>query len=355
MIIWLAVLSLLLGSLVILVLFSLRSVGESGRKPPYFWGLTAIACLFSLVIYYQLGAQQELSLGEKMAGLAEAAATNPESSYEKAVELVRELEAATQTYPEKAEYWYLLGVQQVSLERYSEAADAYAQAYELVPGDISLLARQTEAEYIAADYRLTESVKSLIDSVLEKQPNNSTVMGILGITAYRGAQYDAAVKFWERALSTLPPMSADAETMRASIAQAKIQMGETQAGTLVDSDQAPAGGVSFAVNVMLADGLSIPPETTLFVFVRQAAGPPMPIVVERTSVGVLPTQIVMDDSKVMIQGQSLANFPSIEVVARVSFSGQPTAQSGDFQVVAGPFSADEITEPLSLVISDRVP
>lgn len=356
MTIWLAVASLLLASFVVLLIFSYRNVDDSGRKPRYFWGAMVAVAAVSLVMYQQLGAQRELSLGEKMASLANAAATNPESSFEKAMELVRELEAATEAYPDKAEYWYLLGVQQISLERFSEAASAFAQAYELMPGDISLLASQTEAEYVAADYRLTESVKTLIDQVLEKEPNNSTVMGILGITAYRGAQYEAAVQFWERALSTLPPMSTDAETMRASIAQARMQMGQTPAVAAAEvSETSEPDGVGFAVNVMLASGLEIPPQTTLFVFVRQAGGPPMPIVVERTSVGMLPAQIMMDDSKVMIQGQSLANFPSLEVVARVSFSGQPTASSGDYQAVAGPFSLEELTEPLTLVISDQVP
>ena len=360
---WLAVSALLLLSLVTLLVFSLRVNGKTDSKPKYFWGAIVVVSALSLVIYQQLGAERELSLQAKMASLADAAVSNPEASREKIVELVREFEAATRAYPEKPEYWYLLGTQQTALERHAEAAYSYSRAYEFAPGDISLLARQTEAEFIAAQYSLTESVTTLIDQVLAKAPNNPTIMGVLGIAAYRGGQFDAAIKFWERALLDLPPNSLEAQTMRGTIAQVQAQAGSTgeaagvaPASTNVQAPQTETDQSSgFRVNVSLAEGIALPAETTLFVFVRQAGGPPMPIVVERTSVGVLPTQFLMDDSKVMIQGQSLANFPSLEVVARVSFSGQPTAQSGDYEAIYGPIAPGEVDAPIDLTIANQLP
>jgi len=365
---WLAVLSMLLLSLMTLLLFSSRTKGNSETKPNYFWVVLVLVCLVSLLMYQQLGAEKELTLQTKMASLAESAATNPELSRAKTVELVREFESATRAYPEKPEYWYLLGTQQTALARHPEAAESYARAYEFAPGDISLLARQTEAEFLAAEYNLTDKVKSLIDQVLEKAPNQPTIMGILGIMSYRTGQFDNAVRFWERALIGLPANSPDAQAMRATIAQAQAQSG--QAASATGSAAAPSqrtaerevasGGsegssVGFQVNVALADGISLPPDTTLFVFVRQAGGPPMPIVVERTTVGALPTQFFMDDSSVMIPGQSLANFPSLEIVARVSRSGQPTAQSGDYEAIYGPITLAEVDAPIDLTIADQLP
>lgn len=365
---WMAMLGLLFLSLMTLLVFSLRVNNEQDSKPKYFWGAAALVGVVSLLMYQQLGSEGELSLQAKMASLAEGVASNPDASRAKVVELVREFELATQNYPEKPEYWYLLGTQQTALERYSEAAYSYERAYELAPGDISLLARQTEAEFIAAQYSLTEPVTQLIDQVLAKAPNNPTIMGILGITAYRGGQFDTAITFWQRALTSLPANSAEANAMRATIAQAQAQIqpnaeaqtaeaagtSEVTQGTAAPAEQ-PDTSSGFRVNVALAEGLAVPPNTTLFVFVRQAGGPPMPIVVERTTVGALPTQFLMDDSKVMIQGQSLANFPSLEVVARVSLSGQPSAQPGDYEAIHGPIVLDEVDGPINLTIADQVP
>ena len=237
---------------------------------------------------------------------------------------------------------------------------SYARAYALAPGDVSLLARQTEAEFLAAEYNLTDTVRSLIDQVLEKAPNQPTIMGILGIMSYQTGQFDSAVQFWELALIGLPANSPDAQAMRATIAQAQAQ-NQAQSGSTSVAASPAQGGVEetssegIRVNVALADGISVPPATTLFVFIGQAGGPPMPIVVERTTVGTLPTEFYMDDSSVMIPGQSLANFPSLEIVARVSFSGQPTAQSGDYEVVYGPITLAEIEAPIDLTIADQLP
>lgn len=368
---WLIFAVVLAFCLLFWVLFALKDPssrtshnGSLKSKPVYFWGALALVTVLSILIYRQLGASQELSLQIKMNELAEASAANPDTSFENAIELVRELEDATRAYPEKAEYWFLLASQRMAIERYGEAAEAYAAAHNLVPDDISILARQTEAEYIDADYRLTEDVQSLIDQVLSAEPTNSVVNGILGITAYRGGKFDIAIRFWERALSAMPPMSESAATMRSSIDQAQTMLANQSSG--LDSSTEIAGAVEvqasenaagavIEVEVALADTLSFAPDTTVFVFVRQAGGPPMPIVVERTSVGRLPAKFVMDDSKVMIQGRVLADFPSLEVVARVSRSGQPTAQSGDYQAVQGPLSLESIDSPLSLVISELVP
>ena len=357
---WLAVLGMLFLSLGAILVFSLRVNGQSDSKPKYFWAVLGLVCFVSLFLYQQLGAEKELGIQAKMTSLAEEAAANPEASRAKTIELVREFESATRAYPEKPEYWYLLGTQQTALARHPEAAESYARAYALAPGDVSLLARQTEAEFLAAEYNLTDTVRSLIDQVLEKAPNQPTIMGILGIMSYRTGQFDSAVQFWERALIGLPANSPDAQAMRATIAQAQAQ-NQAQSGSTSVAASPTQGGVEetssegIRVNVALADGISVPPATTLFVFIRQAGGPPMPIVVERTTVGTLPTEFYMDDSSVMIPGQSLANFPSLEIVARVSFSGQPTAQSGDYEVVYGPITLAEIEAPIDLTIADQLP
>jgi len=43
----------------------------------------------------------------------------------------------------------------------------------------------------------------------------------------------------------------------------------------------------------------------------------------------LPGEFVLTDADTMLQGNSLSNFAELEIVARLSASGQPLEQSGD--------------------------
>jgi cytochrome c-type biogenesis protein CcmH len=67
----------------------------------------------------------------------------------------------------------------------------------------------------------------------------------------------------------------------------------------------------------------------LFVIARAPEGGP-PIAVIRRPVSEVPGQFTLSDADSMIQGRSLANFERITVVARLSASGQPTEQPGDW-------------------------
>ena len=352
MTLWLSILGLLAGCVLVFLLFSFKVKPENAadfQRPKYFWASLGLVAVVSLAGYWYLGAQDELLLREKMSSLADISAANPELAEEKARELVLQLESATKRYPDKPDYWYMLASQSFALKDYDSAAAAYAESYRLAPRQTNLLAKQAEAQYLASEYRLTEQVRELFNAVLEKEPNNPIVMSILAITSYRNQQLDMALHFWERGLSALPPNSPDARALQATINQVKARAG------LVTEPEAVVPGESFAVNVSLAEGLSFPPETIVFVFVRQAGGPPMPIAVERTNVGALPARFIMSDSKVMIQGQSLTDFPNLEVVARVSLTGQPVPKSGDYQGVYGPISLAEVTEAIDLVVADLVP
>jgi cytochrome c-type biogenesis protein CcmH len=44
----------------------------------------------------------------------------------------------------------------------------------------------------------------------------------------------------------------------------------------------------------------------------------------------LPTIVALDDGDAMLPGRQLSAFPRLEILARVSLSGEPTAQAGDW-------------------------
>lgn len=331
------------------------------------WILMAVAILvpmLSLVVYQQRGAADEVNLVRAMQALGTESGAG---SMEPVIEFQRQLESMTEDKPERAEYWFLLGGLHMEMKEYQSAISAYQTASDLFPEDASIHSRLAEAQFVADGYVLSEAVRAHIDRVLASDPYDVTVLGILGISAYRAGQYEGSIRFWQKSLEALPPNSAAGQSIRASIEQAQIAAAGASGGaddgavvasstSVTDSqrDAAPSAGLYFDLDVSLGGSIAADPETSVFVFARQFGGPPMPVVVQRITLADLPLRLRMDDSKVMIPGRKLADFEQLELVARLSYSGSPTAVAGDYEKVIGPINPSEIDGPVSLEISDLV-
>jgi cytochrome c-type biogenesis protein CcmH len=66
----------------------------------------------------------------------------------------------------------------------------------------------------------------------------------------------------------------------------------------------------------------------------------MPLAVKRVRVRELPLEFALDDSMAMAPGLNLSAHPRVVVGARISKSGQPTAQPGDLQGFSAPVAND---------------
>ena len=68
----------------------------------------------------------------------------------------------------------------------------------------------------------------------------------------------------------------------------------------------------------------------MFVIARDPAQPMPPIAVTRRRLSELPMAVELSDRESMVPGRDLSGFAEIELIARVSVSGQPNAQPGDW-------------------------
>jgi len=92
----------------------------------------------------------------------------------------------------------------------------------------------------------------------------------------------------------------------------------------------------------------------LYVFAKAAAGPPMPLAVQKLHPSSWPVEITLDDSMAMAPALRLSQFDRWIVTARLGGEGTPTAQSGDLQGHAEVARA-QIQPTVDILISEQVP
>jgi len=233
--------------------------------------------------------------------------------------LVERLAARMREKPDDAEGWKLLGRSYVALGRFPEALDAYSKAAALKPRDAELLADLADVLATTRSTRLQGEPEKLVLRALEIDPQNLKALALAGTAAFDRKDYAGAARYWQRMLPLVEPGSEDARQIQGSITEARSLGGVTQ--------RALNGRVS--ISKKLAAQAS--PDDLVFIFARAVEGPPMPLAVKRARVRDLPLEFALDDSMAMAPGMNLSTHPRVVVGARISKSGQPTAQPGDLQ------------------------
>lgn len=311
-----------------------------------------------LIAYKHFGSYPDLQIRDEYQRMIGIAASGQEIPEDEWADLMQQIEQRAEN-SDKAEYWYLLAGLYEDMQQFERASNSYEKAAETYTDDVGILSRWAEVEFLAQGYNLTPKVQRLTERVLAIDPVNATVLGMLGVSAFQQGEPEAAISFWTRALQGMSGDSENAQVIRASIILAQQEIAENGGAldsTPAASAQAETGqdqGPGIPLLIRLADGLDVDPSTTLFIIAR-IPGSPMPTAVTRLTAAELPAEINLDDSMAMIPGTSLMSLPSLELVARLSFSGQPTAQAGDYEVILSGISPSEIESPIELILADQI-
>lgn len=245
--------------------------------------------------------------------------------------LVEQLAKKMAERPDDVQGWRLLGRSYVALGEYTDARRAFEEAWRRTPNpDNDLKLSLAEAYVLEDQSALTGPAGRLIDEVLQEEPSNPKALWYGGQRAVWLGDHAAARDRLTRllALGNVPePLARVIEAQLAELPPAS----EAGAGESGAERAATAGGPLIEVSVELAEGLSterVGPNATLFIFARAPGGGP-PLAAIRASVESIPGKFVLSDRAAMLPGQSLADFPEIELIARVSLTGQATESAGD--------------------------
>ena len=249
--------------------------------------------------------------------------------------MIDKLAAKLKSSPDDGEGWVMLGRSYAVLERFSEAAAAYAQAAARIPGDAQLLVDYADILAMSQGWRLSGEPQKLVERALAIDPNNPKALALAGTAAFENKQYAIAVKHWQKLIHVLPADSEIANTVQGSITEAQALAGAATPGTLKQTESAkaaaPAARVGGSIQIAGTLKAKAAPDATVFIFARAADGPPAPLAVLRKRVADLPMKFELDDSMAMAPGMNLSRFGNVIIGARISKSGTATRQPGDFE------------------------
>lgn len=266
-------------------------------------------------------------------------------------DVIQSLAARLEREPGDLAGWLMLGRSYLALGNFDGAVDAFERAAELESPQTAQTLVSLGAALAQRDgQQLTPRAIALFENAVALEPDYPEALFWGGIAAFNRGDTALAADRWERLLATNPPPEV------AGILEQRIAVwrGEQPPQTAPPvADPAAAAGsdgevVRASITLSEAAKGALPPEATVFVIARDPAQPSPPIAVTRRRLSELPVTVGLRDRDSMIPGRSLSGFAEFELVARVSLSGSPGAQPGDWFGSAIVRPADSAAVSLSI-------
>jgi cytochrome c-type biogenesis protein CcmH len=253
--------------------------------------------------------------------------------------LVDELATRLERSPDDVAGWELLGRSYVALGDYDQGARAYREAWNRTPQpDDDLKLALAEAQILSDRTSLGGEAGRLIEEVLANDPSNPKALWYGGHVALAQGREDDVKARWSRLLELNPPpeIATMLRTRLAALGAAPDADGPASGGAGEAATERTPSGPTVHLDVSLGGGRSIqqlPPTTVLFIMARAPGGGP-PLAVIRNPPSAIPGKFTLSDANSMIPGRSLGDYDEITLIARLSKSGQPGEQPGDWYAQA---------------------
>ncbi len=309
---------------------------------PLYQGSGRLSLLLAAVIVLTIGLSATLYHHIGNPGVPSGAGSMPDVS-----EMVTSLAQRLEDNPDDVNGWLMLGRSYQTLQRFDEAVSAYEKAIELEQGrnahsmvalGIVLLERE--------DGQMSDRAASLFENALVLDPNNPNALFYAGGAAARRGNTALAADRWE----TLMGLNAPLEIQ--GLLQSKINEWR---GLPPPVEALPQADIQVSINLSVAATAmpELPADATVYVIARDPGQPSPPIAVTPRRLSELPALVVLSDRDAMVPGRSLSGYPELEIVARISLSGNPIAQSGDWAGSTIIRIGDE--RAIDLVIDTKIP
>ncbi|MCV6603667.1 MAG: c-type cytochrome biogenesis protein CcmI [Porticoccaceae bacterium] len=303
-----------------------KAVHKAGQPLWLVLALLVALPLAAVWAYLKFGASEDLTIVDRLERSSLLQSQGRPQAAAMRADVLQRIEQRLQDQPNNFYYWVLSGRLNSEQEQLDKALASYRRADELSGGqDLTLMQEYLQVAFALRDRVELTELKSLVNRILDKTPDNLAVLGLHGRIAFEEGDYATAVRDWNKVLQALPSEHATARQLRAELAKAEAKLTPEQQAEFAK------GQLVLAISVAPQLG-ELSEGDTLFVIARpvgNAGGPPL--AVKRLLASELPAQVVLDDSNLMLPGTSLADLAEVSVVARISRAGGVKAQAGDLQ------------------------
>lgn len=308
--------------------------------------ITAL-CLFlplgSAAIYTYVGTPEALNPTRLMATANQS--LNDAPSAQEINDMVAALEQRLIDKPDDAQGWALLSRTYLATGQYAKATVGLKKVIELNGESSEIYASLADATALAAEGNMAGEPTEYADKALLLNPLNPQALWLRGLAAVQKGDNATAKLHWNTLLGVLadqPEQQSELKTIMAEslgvdaityTAQAETQ----QASSAGQNSDSPASNtqntesISVLINIDPSIAAQLEPNDFVFVFARAKNGPPAPLAAKRLQVSDLPIELKLNDIDAMMPQLKMSLFEELSVSARVSKSGQPIAQSGDYQ------------------------
>ncbi len=240
-----------------------------------------------------------------------------------------QLERNRDSFPDH-EGWVMLASTYTRVGKLAQARDTWEEVLKRAPDEPDFLAAAAEARaQTDAQRRFDPRAVQYLQRALKRNPEHQRARLFMGIALRQQNKPADAANMWQPLLAQID--AANAASLRAEVDAARKDAGLpplpppaaaiTSARLVVDVALDPA----FAARVRLRG------DATVFVIARAPDGPPMPVAVEKHTIADLPLTVTLDDADGPMPTAKLSALQEVEVIARLSESGNAIRQDGDLE------------------------
>jgi len=327
--------------------------------------ITAL-CLFvplgAAAFYTYVGTPEALD-PKRLVAAKGSAQQEGQPSAQEIRQMISSLEQRMIETPDDMQGWALLSRTYLALGQYAKATNSLRRVLELGGESADTYASLADAIALAASGNMQGEPTLFADKALALNPRNRQALWLRGLAAVQAGDSAVAKKHWGLLLTVLadqPEQQAELKSIMAdalganALNESALSQNTSQASSAQSDNQAKAiQGIKVTISIApeIADKLN--PQDPVFVFARAVNGPRAPLAAKRLVVADLPANVTLSDQDAMVPQFKMSLFQDITISARVSKSGQPIAQAGDYESSAVQAKSDQ-SEEINLSVSQLV-
>ncbi len=253
-------------------------------------------------------------------------------------ELFRVAEERLKAQPNDAKGWYLLARARASVGQFDAAMKDYEKLVALTPNDADAWADFADAAAGASEGKVLGRPLELVGQALAIDPKQPKALLLRGTHEIQVNDLAAAEKTFTLAKALVDPSTGFASIADNALKDIAARRGAVTRGT-PEPAVAPASALASLAISLSPEALQAASRSSsaaVFIVVRAVdrdAGPPLAAkkIAPNTIGADGKISVTLGSSDAMIGGSGLAPGSEVQIEARLSLSGQPQAQPGDFR------------------------